>query len=181
MAVRIVVPPAVEPVSTATAKLHLRVDHDAEDTLIADLVRAARESVELFTGRALVTRRVAETRDAWAQPGQPARLALAPLGTIHVIRTARADGSMETLAVTPRVDADAGLVWLPTAPARALPFRGVEIEYDAGYGATAPACPAALRQVVLIAVAALYENRDGGAGLPEAARVLAAPFARVKL
>ena len=182
MGIAIVTPPAIEPVSLVAAKLYLRVDHDAEDGLIADLTRAARETVEAFTGRALVIRRVVETRDGWnTRPDGAVRLALAPVATVHAIRVARADGAMIAVAGPPRVDADGGLIRLASYPAPAFPVAGIEIEYSAGYGATEAACPAPLRQAVLIAVAALYENREGETPLVDGARALAALYARVKL
>ena len=73
------------------------------------------------------------------------------------------------------------MLWLASYTAPAFPVAGVEIDYEAGYGATEAACPVPLRHAVLAMLAALYEARDGGAGLPDAARALAAPFARVKL
>jgi hypothetical protein len=47
-------PPYAEPVHLDEMKLHLRVDIDDDDTLIASIIRAAREHVESFTGRQLV-------------------------------------------------------------------------------------------------------------------------------
>ncbi|HWA20765.1 MAG TPA: head-tail connector protein, partial [Caulobacterales bacterium] len=44
MSITIVTPPASEPLSLAEAKLFLRVEHDAEDDLIAALIGAAREA-----------------------------------------------------------------------------------------------------------------------------------------
>lgn len=43
--------PAAEPVSTAEAKLHARVDHSTDDTLIDLLIAAARQEAEHITGR----------------------------------------------------------------------------------------------------------------------------------
>lgn len=63
-----VTPPAVEPVSLAEMKTHLRVDDDLydDDTLIQSLISAARQWVEETCGRSLITQ-------TWrlAMPGFP--------------------------------------------------------------------------------------------------------------
>lgn len=46
--------PLVEPVSLTEAKLHLRVDHTADDTLIGSLIRAARQYCENFQNRTYI-------------------------------------------------------------------------------------------------------------------------------
>ena len=43
--------PAVEPVTLLEAKLHLRVDHADDDTLITSLIKTARQQAEHRTGR----------------------------------------------------------------------------------------------------------------------------------
>lgn len=180
MKITVVTPPAVEPVSTAEAKLFLRVDHAAEDALIAPLIAAARETVEAFTARALIMRRVRETRSDWPVRGDGAlRLAVAPVVAAHALRVVSADGSFETLSGPVRIEDD--LIWTPALSSPGLPLAGVEIEYDAGYGAAAANVPSPLRQAVLLAVAGLYESREGESAALAAARVLAAPFARVRL
>ncbi len=47
--------PKVEPVELADAKLHLRVDSTDDDSLITRYLSAARERVEVITGRQLIT------------------------------------------------------------------------------------------------------------------------------
>lgn len=49
---RLITPPAVEPVSLDTAKLHLKVDSDDDDSLILGYISAAREYCEDLTKRA---------------------------------------------------------------------------------------------------------------------------------
>lgn len=182
MGVVVLEPPAVEPVSTAEAKLFLRIDHDAEDEAIAGFVRAARTLVEDWTGRALVTRRVRETRDAWSARGDgAARLALAPAPAVHALRVADAAGAMATVVSGFRLDIADGVMWMRNPPAPGVPVAGIEIEYDAGYGAAADDVPAPLRHAVLLLVATLYEGRDGEGPSMTAARVLVQPYRRVRL
>lgn len=47
--------PSAEPVTTAIAKSHCRIDHDSDDALIESYITAARAMAEQYLGRALVT------------------------------------------------------------------------------------------------------------------------------
>jgi len=51
----LVTPPATEPLSLVDAKKSLRVDYSYDDDLITSLIVAARQAVESYTHRALVT------------------------------------------------------------------------------------------------------------------------------
>jgi uncharacterized phiE125 gp8 family phage protein len=55
MGLKLVTPPAVEPVTLAEAKAHLRLDTAVDDAYVSALITASRERVELFLRRALIT------------------------------------------------------------------------------------------------------------------------------
>ena len=69
--------PAVEPVTLAEAKAHLRVDGTAEDTLIASLIITSRLHLEAAPGLALITQSWSWFLDAWP-PGHALSAAPAP-------------------------------------------------------------------------------------------------------
>ncbi len=51
-------PPATEPVSLSEAKLHLKVDTSADDTLISALIAAALQHLERHCNSAFVTQTI---------------------------------------------------------------------------------------------------------------------------
>ena len=55
MGLKLVAPPEVEPVTLEEAKAHLRLEGDSDDDYVSALLTAARERVELFLRRALIT------------------------------------------------------------------------------------------------------------------------------
>ena len=55
MGLKLVTAPAAEPVTLVEAKTHLRLDTSSDDTYVSALITAARERVELFLRRALIT------------------------------------------------------------------------------------------------------------------------------
>lgn len=180
MTLSILIAPAAEPVSVAELKTFLQLVHDSEDALLGACIRTARDLVEAFTSRAIVTRRVRERRAEWGLNDAGAlRLALAPVSSVVSISVRDVSGLFPMLSGVVQLDGDAGLVVPPSTPAPFGALGGIQFDYDAGYG-DAGAGPPALKHAVLVAAAALFRERDGGR-LSEAARALAAPFARQRL
>lgn len=186
MTITTIMPPASEPVSLAEAKLFLRVDHGAEDDLIALLIVAAREAVEAAIGRALITRRVRESLDIWVrEAAQGAVLGLGPVTNVVAVRVLADNGSQSVLDPERyRLDGHRDrprLVFARGVPATLRQIGGIEIEYDCGYAEDAAGLPVALRLATLQIVASLYELRQGDGGIPETARTLMRPFASARL
>lgn len=164
----ITTPPAVEPVTVADARLHLRVTHPDEDALIARLIAAARTHVEQATRRALITQGRRLYLDGWP-PGRVVRLPASPVQRIDAVTVYDADGMpvaldpaayrLEGTASPARLKVHAG------APAAA---NGIEIDFTAGYGDEAASVPAPLAQAVLLLVGHWYEFREAGSELEAA-------------
>ncbi len=187
MSIRTITPPAAEPATLAEMKLFLRVDHDDEDSLIAALIRTARERVEAATGRALITRTVVESFDAWDAGRRWRALSLSPAIAIAETRTLDEDGAaavfpadkyyLDPAASPSRLVLAGGAAW--PRPGRAS--GGVEIEYAAGYGEEPDDVPDALRQAVRELVAEAYERGGPEGTFGPSVRALIAPFARARL
>ncbi len=80
----LITPPAIQPVSLAEAKLHLRVDHNDEDTLIESLTRAATEHSDGWNGilgRCLVEQVWRQDHDRFA------RQMIIPLGPVIAVQS----------------------------------------------------------------------------------------------
>ena len=179
-----VVPPAVEPVSLAEVKAHVRLDEGMtqDDALLSALIGVARDSAERWLGRALIHQTWRMVCDASPVVGI-VELPNPPLVSINHIKTYDdRDGekvfAAENYYVDParqpgRIVLRAGAVW----PCAQRAANGFEVEYVAGYGVTGEDVPPAIRRGILIHVAALYAERgdrfapDGSLGMSMRGRV----------
>ena len=176
--ITVVTPPVGEPCSPTELKARLRVTHDAEDGLMADLLRAARERLEAELGACLLATGLRETVEA---PGPAVSLSVSPV--LGVDAVARGDGAGGWTALAPaawRVQGERPALLFP--PFASGPLR---IDYRAGFADQPDALPPGLKEAVLALAADAYERRtDASAlappGLGPAER-WAAPFRRVRL
>lgn len=184
--------PAVEPVTLAEAKAHLRVDGMAEDTLIASLIVTSRLHIETVLGLGLVTQAWTWLIDAWPDLAV-LRLPMRPVQSIASVRIHAEDGSVLTLAPDAYVlDGNGAPARLVRRRGRAWPVpgraaNGIEIAFVAGFGDAASQVPAPLRQAVLLLLAHWYENREpaelGSVAVPipdEVSRLIA-PYKTLRL
>jgi len=161
------VAPTAEPVSRTEAKLHLRVDVTTDDSLIDNLIQAAREYVELYTGRSLVLRTYRADLPYFSDEIQ---LPFKPIIAISHIKyyTAASPSILTTLAAT-NYELARDMVYRSnggTYPAADSVYNAVQITYTAGYASTsspydaASDVPEAIKSAIKLTIGDLYENRE---------------------
>ena len=158
--------PAAEPILPAEAKLHLRVDHDDEDTYISALIKTARHDAETITRRALITQTWELVMDDWPE-NDWFEIPLPPLQSVTSITYTDSDGAMHTLSAADYVvdtDSEPGRVRLvdgaswPTVELR--PLSAIRVTFVAGYGDAGAAVPEPIRQAMYLLIGHYYENRE---------------------
>lgn len=163
--VRVTTAATVEPVTATEAKLHCRIDHATEDTLIDRLIEVARQQCEDIAQRAFITRTYTAYLDRW--PGAWFELPYPPLIAVTSIKYYDDAGSAAVTYASSNYQVDAhsepgrvalktNLSW-PSVTLRDL--NGVEIIYTAGYGAAADV-PDRYKAAMLLMIGHLYEHRE---------------------
>lgn len=169
MALRLVTPPTVEPLSPADVRDHARIETTEDELLVARLVRAARRQCETQLGRALITQTWRYTLDAF--PAGAIVLPYPPLVAVtsvvhyddagapttvapatYYVRTGDGEGPGGSLAPV------AGAAW-PVSPATRA-AEGVAVTYTAGYGDDPDDVPEDIRTWIAMRFADLYRNRE---------------------
>lgn len=157
-------PPAAEPISLSEAKLHLRVEHTTDDTLITALIVAARQQAELLTRRQMISSTWRYSLDYWPASGiiEPPRPALI---SVQSLKYLDADGVLQTVDsadYTVDIASEPGRivpVWGEVWPSARLDVNAVRIEYTAGY-ANAAAVPQSVKAWMLLAIGTWYAQRE---------------------
>lgn len=175
------VAPSSEPVTTAEAKSFLRIDHSNDDSLIDDLIKTAREFVEEYTGRALMSQTLVLTIDAYDELADPlwegtktgpyknyyknyVTLSKAPIQSVSTVKTYDDDDTATTMASSKyyvdlaREPSRVVLRTGETFPTALRVANAIEVTYVAGY-ASASAVPQAIKTAIMQYVAYLYEHR----------------------
>ena len=162
--------PAVEPLTVAEAKLHLRVDITDDDAYIGTLITAAREWVEAYLDRTLITTQL--ILRAAEFPTEELELARPPMvasgtATAVVITYTLADTTTATLSTALyRVDrtstpGNVAPIINGTWPSDVIEdANAVAVTYWAGYGPTSASVPATIRHACLMLIGHWYESRS---------------------
>ena len=158
--------PAIEPVSLARVRAHLRIDDNDSDDDLSELIYVASRHVETTISRALITQTIDVTFDEFLDAMYIPRSPLQSVTSVTYTDTAGAGQTLGTsvyLVDTNRdpgeVRLDYGQTWPDTYPAN----NAVTIRAVVGYGDTADDVPAPIRHAILMTIGDLYENRETSA------------------
>ena len=152
---------STEPVSLTEAKAQVRVTGTSEDTLITNLIKAAREYCENVTGRALASQTLELLLDRFPPGGF--ELPMPPLQSVTSIKYTNSDGDESTVSAEDYiVDADRqigrvilgyGKSWPSFTP---YPSNPIRVRYVAGY----TSAPQSIKQAMLLLIAHWFANRE---------------------
>lgn len=165
MGLTLVTPPATEPVTLTEAKLHLKVEHDADDDLIEVWITAAREWAETFTGRSFITTTWDLTCDRFPCPGGEIEIPRSPTQSVTSVTYVDVNGdsqvwdaafyAVDTATEPARLVHDSEQAW----PALRSELNAVTVRFVAGYG-DADDVPKAIKAAILMLVGHWYEHRE---------------------
>lgn len=160
MGIRVITPPATEPVSLAEAKLHLRVDTTEEDALISACISAAREECEHRIGRAVSQQTLGLFLDTF--PDGAILLPRGPVVSVSSVIYVDADGVLVTIpGANYSVDLAQVDAWLLPAygyewPTPREQANAVQVQYVAGFATVPPL----VKAWMLLRVGDLYAHRE---------------------
>lgn len=175
MTTKLITPPAAQPVTLSEAKAHCRVTGDLDDALIDQMIVAATEDAELELCRSLMR----QTRELILDgPTFPPAFRLDWLPVLAIEALSYVDPASGLLVTLPSTEyasddlVDVERLWFTVHPAfgKAWPDaqaspNAIRLRYRCGYSdgneaQQQQAVPAAIKQWILLQVAAMYEHRE---------------------
>jgi hypothetical protein len=183
--IKIITPPAIEPVTVEEAKLAARIDYDVEDALVAMWIQSGRELAEGFQRRAYIRQTVEVSYDAFPRspfvlPRSPmVRPVITPTGEatttvgpdddpapIFTFKYYATDNTeteydpnnliIDYNSEPARVSLSYSLTW-PIVTLR--PIDAVRVRFCAGYGTSASSVPATVKDAIILYCTYRNENR----------------------
>jgi uncharacterized phiE125 gp8 family phage protein len=160
---------AVEPVTLAEAKAHLRVDAADEDAYITALITVARTAAEERMQRTLMNTSWRLMLDFFPDA---IRLPMPRIVAVSSVQYVDPDGALQTLDPSGySVDSASEPGWIVPAwgldwPDARGQVNAVSVLYTAGYGAYPALVPAPIRQWILLAIGEMYAARERSADKP---------------
>lgn len=163
--------PVQEPISPTELRQVLRIDHGDEDSLLAELIRSAREQLELECRLALVRKTGTLYLDSFLST---ILIRAVPVLSVETVKYWDLDETLQTVSssdwrsevnlLPPRVEPITS--WTASTSERPAP---VQIAFTAGY--TPATCPPIAKQAIRMMAAHQYRYREAGCPQAQAAAV----------
>jgi len=149
--------------TTAEAKDFLKIDTNADDTLIDNLIKAATESCQIYTNQYFLNTVVEQYSDKWSEIYT---LYKSPVSSITHIKYYDTNDTEQTWSDTNYILDDVskpariGLAVDATLPSLSDRINAVHVKYTVGYGTASTDVPDGIKQAVLLTLGNWYENRQ---------------------
>ena len=164
MALKLITPPASEPIGISDAMNYARIDADADVVTLTGMITAARQEAEKITRRQLITASWELRLDCFRET---IFLPMPPLQSVTTVKYLDTGGTERTLVENTdyivdtysepaRITPAYGMVWPPTQSV----MNAVRIVFVAGYGDDDTDVPQSIRNWIMIFFGSLYENRE---------------------
>jgi len=175
---KIITPPAIEPVTVSDVKLYCHIDYDTEDTIIEGWIKAGRETAENYQRRAYIRQTWELSEDGF--PITPILIPRPPLAGIQSIKyydyentettMDLTDFIIDTSSIPGRVMLGYNIYW-PSVTLRSM--DSFKLRFIAGYDGTgivgttttlspdADEVPQYIKDAIMLYCAYRYENRAG--------------------
>ena len=165
MSLKLITPPATEPISLDEARAQCRVDSNAEDALIAIYIQAARQHAEGLLHSALISQVWEQAVDQFPE-SDGIQLGKPPVLSINSVTYVDTAGATQVMASNSYVlDAPVQPGWLMPADGTTWPatdnvVNAVRVQFTSGFGSAGSDVPAPIRAWMLLTIAYLYAQRE---------------------
>jgi phage conserved hypothetical protein, phiE125 gp8 family len=165
MAIKIITPPSIEPITLEEAKLHLRVDGIEDDLLITSLIKQAREWCENYQNRKYIIQTLELVIDSFPRGNAIVFYNCSPVQKVESIKyydAARQEYLFDESnyiadldGFVNRVVLNSGRHW-PIVELQSV--NAVRTRVVAGYGDTADKVPEAIKWAMILQMKLLYDD-----------------------
>jgi uncharacterized phiE125 gp8 family phage protein len=165
---RVITEPSFEPVTVDEVKMHARISHDVEDTLIGYWITSGRVLAENYQRRAYITQVLEYSLDVF--PSQTFYLPRAPVQSVdsfkYYCENTETSWALDNLITDTdyepaRISLAYGINW-PSVVLRDI--NAIKVRYTAGYGDSSTDVPQNVRDAIMLYCSWRDLNRTAEAG-----------------
>lgn len=165
--IKVISPPAAEPVLLVDVKPQLRIDSDdtTYDDILTPLIIAAREWCEGYQNRAYITQTLEIALDYWHWGKSRIELPRPPIQSITSLKYTDSSGTeliwdpsnyrLDDYSYVPALVKNRYIYWPQVV---LLEANGIKIQYIVGYGADGDSVPQAIKQAIIMLTTFWFDN-----------------------